>query len=108
MVRAFASLRWFLRLSDWKMKITIRLEMNERGPQSGTGTSVISRSGDFPQRDMSCRISANFVAQVAATFFRFPQTCARRRNDLPDVIRIYDHAVAPKLVPAGTTIRCKT
>jgi hypothetical protein len=95
------------------MKLTIRLEMDEHGPQSGTGTSVVTGMDDFPQRDfpqrnMPCRSSANFVAQVAATFFRFPQTCARRRTDLRDAIRIYDSAVAPKLAPAGTTIRCKT
>jgi hypothetical protein len=90
------------------MKLTIRLEIDERAPQSGTGTSVISSTGDFPQRDMSCRISANFVTQVAATFFRFPQTCARRRTELRDGIRIYDHAVASKLVPAGTAVCRKT
>jgi hypothetical protein len=90
------------------MKLTIRLEMDECRPQSGAGSSVTPGPGDIPQRDTPCFVSANFVTQVAATFFQFPQTCARRRIDLRDVIRVYDTAVAPKLVPVGTTIRRKT
>jgi hypothetical protein len=90
------------------MKLTIRLEMDERGPQSAKGTSVVTGMDDFLQRDRPCRVSANFVAQVAATFFRFPQTCARRRIDLRDVIRIYDNAVTPKLVKTGTMVCRKT
>jgi hypothetical protein len=82
--------------------------MDERGLRPGRGTSVIAGPGDFQQREMPCRVSANFVAQVAATYFRFPQTCARRRTDLCEVIRIYDNAVAPKLEPVGTTIYRKT
>jgi hypothetical protein len=96
------------------MKLTISLEMAERGPTFGTGTSVVAGTDDFskrddsPQRDMSYRTSANFVTQVAATFLRFPQTCARRRADLRDGIRIYDHAVAARLIPAGAAIYRKT
>jgi hypothetical protein len=90
------------------MKLTIRLEMDECGPKSGTETSVVADTDDFSQRDVPCRISANFVTQVAATFLRFPQTCARRRADLRDGIRIYDHAVAPKLGPAGAAVHRKT
>jgi hypothetical protein len=90
------------------MKLTIRLEMDECGPQSGTATSVVAGTSDFSQRHASCRISANFVTQVAATFLRFPQTCARRRADLRDGIRTHDHAVALKLMPAGTAVYRKT
>jgi hypothetical protein len=90
------------------MKLTIRLEMDECGPKSGTVTSAVTGTGDFPQGHASCRISANFVTQVAATFLRFPQTCARRRADLRDGIRTYDHAVALKLMPAGTAVYRKT
>jgi hypothetical protein len=89
------------------MKLTIRLEMDECGPKLGTDTSVVADT-DFSPRDVPCRISANFVTQVAATFFRFPQTCARRRADLRDGIRIYDHAMAPKLGPAGAAVHRKT
>lgn len=89
------------------MRLTIRLEMDECEPKLGAETSVVADT-DFSQRDVPCRISANFVTQVAATFLRFPQTCARRRADLRDGIRIYDHAVAPKLVPAGAAVHRKT
>jgi hypothetical protein len=89
------------------MKLTICLEIDDSVPQSGTATSVIAGADDFLQRDMPCRISANFVAQLAATFLHCPQTRARRRIDLCDAIQIYDNTAATKPAPAGTAVRCK-
>lgn len=97
-----------LRLGVRQMKLTIRLEIDDSVPRSGTATPVIAGTDDFPQRDRPGRISANFVAQLAATFLNCPQTRARRRIDLRDATKIYDDAAAARLVPASTAIRCKT
>lgn len=90
------------------MKLTIRLEIDDGGPQLGTAKSSIASANDFPQRDMPRRMSANFVTQVAASFLHCPQTCARRRIDLRDAIQIYNNVSAAKLMPAGTAIRRET
>jgi hypothetical protein len=90
------------------MRLTLRLEMDECGPQSGAEASVVIATDNFQQRGLPCRISANFVTQVAATFLGLPQTCARRRADLRVGTRIYDEAVAPKLNPAGAAVYRKT
>jgi hypothetical protein len=89
------------------MKLTIHLEIDERVPQSGTATSAVASASDFSQRDLPCRISANFVAQLAAAFLRCPQTCTRRRIDFRDAIQIYDNAESARLMPTGTAIYCK-
>jgi hypothetical protein len=68
--------------------------MDQDVPQSSTANSLVT-SGDNPgQRDLSCRISSNFVAQLVATSLQVPQTRARRRLELHDAVRTYDDAVA--------------
>jgi hypothetical protein len=68
--------------------------MDQDVPQSSTATSLVA-SGDNPgQRDLSCRVSSNFVAQLVATSLQVAQTRARRRLELHDAIRTYDDAVA--------------
>jgi hypothetical protein len=91
------------------MKLTICLEIDDNGLQSGTAASALTSAGDSPQRDMSRRVSANFVTHLAATFLQCPQTCARRRMDLYDAIQIYNNVSVAKSVPVGNTaIRRKT
>lgn len=90
------------------MKLTIHLEIDDGIRQSGPSTPVPTRVNDFPQRDIPCRISANFVTQVAATFLHCPQTSARRRIDLRDAIQTYNNAVNPTRAPSSTAIHCKT
>jgi hypothetical protein len=76
------------------MKLSIAIEMDEEVPQSGAATSLVT-SGDNPRhRDLPCRVSSNFVAQLVATSLQAPQTRPRRRLDSREVIRTYDAAVA--------------
>jgi hypothetical protein len=76
------------------MKLSIAIEMDEDVAQSRTATSLVTSGTNPRQRDLSCRVSSNFVAQLAATFLQTPQTRARRRLELCDAIRTYDDAVA--------------
>jgi hypothetical protein len=76
------------------MKLSIDIKMDEGVPQSGAATSLVTNGDDLRQRDLACRVSSNFVAQLAATFLQAPQTRARRRLELSDAIQIYDGAVA--------------
>jgi hypothetical protein len=76
------------------MKLSIAIKMDEDVPQFGAATSLVANGDNPRQRDLPCRISSNFVAQLAATFLQSPQTRARRRRELCDAIRTYDDAVA--------------
>jgi hypothetical protein len=76
------------------MKLTIASGTDEGVPQSCAATSLVTSGGNSQRRDLSCRISSNFVAQLAATSLQAPQTRPRRRLELPDAIRTYDDAVA--------------
>jgi hypothetical protein len=76
------------------MKLLLAIEMDEDVPQSGVGTSLATNGDNLRRRDLPCRISSTFVAQLAATFLQTPQTRARRRLELTDAIRTYDDAVA--------------
>jgi len=90
------------------MKLTVCLEIDDGGPQSGTATPFIASASEFSQHGMPRGMSANFVTHLAATFLRCPQTCARRQIDLRDAIHAYHNVSAAKLVPAGTAICVKT
>ena len=63
-------------------------------PQSCTAISLVTSGGNPRRRDLSCRVSSNFVAQLVATSVQAPQTRPRRRLELRDAIRTYDDAVA--------------
>ena len=76
------------------MNLSIAIEIDEDVPQSRTATSLVTSGANPRQRDLSCRVSSNFAAQLAATFLQSPQTRARRRLELRDAIRTYDDAVA--------------
>jgi hypothetical protein len=90
------------------MKLSIAVEMDGNLPQSGMATFLVSTGDDPQQPDLPFRISANFVAQLAATFLQTPQTRPRQRIEWRDAIRIYDDAVAPRPMSPGTKICCKT
>ena len=77
-----------------KMKLSIAIEMDEGVPQCGAASSLVTNGENHRQRDLSCHVSSNFVAQLAATFLQTPQTRARRRLEVRDAIRTYDDAVA--------------
>jgi hypothetical protein len=76
------------------MKLSIAIAMDEEVPQSSTATSLVTNGDNPRQRDLSYRVSSNFVAQLVATFLQTPQTRARQRLDSRDAIRTYDDAVA--------------
>jgi hypothetical protein len=82
------------RLVAAKMKLSIAIEMDEGVPQCGAASSLVTKGDNPRQRELSCHVSSNFVAQLAATFLQTPQTRARRRLEVRDAIRTYDDAVA--------------
>jgi hypothetical protein len=84
------------------MKLSIVLETDPAAPQSGTATRFATDIDGIQQRDLRCDISANFVAQLAATFLRTPQTRVESR----EAMRTYDEAAAPKPTAPGTMIFC--
>jgi hypothetical protein len=76
------------------MKLSIAIRTDEGVPQSCTATSLVTSGGNPRRRDLSCRVSSNFVAQLVAMSLQAPQTRPRRRLELHDAIRTYDDAVA--------------
>ena len=90
-----------------KVKLLITIEINETALRSGTIPPIVS--GDNAQQvNLPCRISANFVTQLVATFLPDPHTCLKRRTDLRDAIRSYHGAVTPKRWLPGIAICRKT
>jgi hypothetical protein len=90
-----------------KVKLLFTIEINETALRSGIMLPIVS--GDNAQQvNLPCRISANFVTQLVATFLPAPQTCLKRRTDLRDAIRSYHGAVTPKRLLPGITICRKT
>ena len=76
------------------MKLSIAIGTDEGVPKSGTATSLVTSGSNPRRRDVSGRVSSNFVAQLVATSLQAPQTRPRRRLELRDAIRTYDDAVA--------------
>lgn len=91
------------------MKLSIVLELDDAAPKPGGATiSFTDVGGAQPPHDLPCLLSANYMAQLMATFPQPPQTRERRRVDARDATRTYDDAVAPKLMSPGATICRKT
>jgi hypothetical protein len=90
------------------VKLSIILELDNAAPKTGGAAFSFTGVGGAQPHDFPCLISANYMAQLMATFLQTPQTREPRRVDARDAIRIYDYAVAPKLMSPGTTICRKT
>jgi len=90
------------------MKLSIVLELDDATPQLGGASFSFTDAGVTQPRDLPCHISANYMAQMMATFLQTPQTRERRHADARDAIRTYDDTAAPKEMSPGTTICRKT
>jgi hypothetical protein len=86
------------------MKLSIVLELDDAAPQPGGATFSFTDVGGARPHHLPCLISANYMAQLMATFLQSPQTRERRHLEARDAIRTYDDAVAPKLMSPGATI----
>ncbi len=86
-----------------EMKLSIAIEMTD--DKSATDVVASRAPSNEPQREsLPFRISANFVAQLAAPFLEDLDRRSRDRRETPGAIQCYAVVSAPSSYLSGTVI----